>query len=90
MAVSQKQDKNFKGYITELEEINEWFASNDLDLDTGLEKLKKGKEIINICREKLKSAETEFNKITADIVIDESASSGTMSKEIPIEDDVSF
>lgn len=54
---------DFKKSITELEEINRWFQEEDVDLDEGLKRLKKGKDLIKQCRKRLKSVENEFIKI---------------------------
>lgn len=54
---------NFKQAIKELEEINTWFQQENIDLDEGLVKLKRGKELIKICKEKLKEVENEFVEI---------------------------
>lgn len=49
--------------MRELEEINRWFQDEEIDLDLGLEKLKRGKELISACRGRLKNVENEFIKI---------------------------
>lgn len=54
---------DFKKSIAELEEINRWFQEEEVDLDEGLKRLKKGKDLIKQCRERLKSVENEFIKI---------------------------
>ncbi|MBD3366335.1 exodeoxyribonuclease VII small subunit [candidate division WWE3 bacterium] len=71
-----KKDLDFKKAIGELEEINEWFSSEDIDLDEGLEKLKKGKELILACQERLDKVETEFIDIK-----DELENAGKTSEE---------
>jgi exodeoxyribonuclease VII small subunit len=54
---------DFKKSITELEEINRWFQEEEVDLDEGLKRLKRGKDLIQKCRARLKSVENEFIKI---------------------------
>lgn len=54
---------DFKKSITELEEINRWFQEEEVDLDEGLKRLKRGKDLIQKCRDRLKSVENEFIKI---------------------------
>lgn len=61
-----KQKFDFASAIKELEEINHWFQSDEIDLDVGLEKLKQGKDLINQCRSRLQQVENEFTKIKAD------------------------
>lgn len=59
--MTNKKDKvDFKKAIEELEEINDWFSQEDIDLDEGLKKLKKGKDLIISCQKRLDEAETEF------------------------------
>ncbi len=57
---------DFAKSINKLEEINEWFHNEEIDLDEGLKKLKEGKEIIQKCRSRLKEVENEFIKIKDD------------------------
>lgn len=57
---------DFKTAIEELEEINQWFQKPDIDLDEGLEKLKRGKELITKCEARLVEAENEFERIRDD------------------------
>jgi exodeoxyribonuclease VII small subunit len=54
---------DFASSIHQLEEINTWFQNEDLDLDEGLEKLKRGKELIKKCRTRLQEVENEFIEI---------------------------
>ena len=66
--ISSNEEKfDFKKGIAELEEINRWFQNPDIDLDEGLEKLRKGKELIEKCQSRLKQAENEFEKIRDDL-----------------------
>jgi len=59
--MADKKDKiSFKKAIEELEEINKWFSEDDIDLEEGLKKLKRGNELILTCQKILDEAETEF------------------------------
>lgn len=58
-----KKQFDFAKAMKELEEINQWFQEEDIDLDIGLEKLKRGKELIAGCRERLKDVENQFIQI---------------------------
>jgi len=58
-----KNGFDFATAMKELEEINRWFQDEDIDLDIGLEKLKRAKELILQCRDRLKNVENEFVKI---------------------------
>ena len=57
------QNLDFKKSIEELEEINRWFQEEEIDLDEGLKRLRRGKDLIKKCRDRLKSVENEFIKI---------------------------
>lgn len=58
-----KKQFDFAKAMKELEEINKWFQEEEIDLDLGLEKLKRGKELITACRERLKDVENQFIQI---------------------------
>lgn len=60
------QKNEFAQSIKELEEINTWFQNEDIDLDEGLRKLKRGRELIKACRARLKDVENEFLEIKED------------------------
>ncbi len=64
---SNEEKFDFKKGIAELEEINRWFQNPDIDLDEGLEKLRKGKDLIEKCQARLTQAENEFEKIRDDL-----------------------
>lgn len=66
--MTSKKDKlNFKKSIEELEKINEWFSKEDIDLEEGLNKLKKGKDLILSCQKRLNEVETEFKDIKEEL-----------------------
>lgn len=54
---------NLAKALAELEAINNWFQKEEIDLDQGLAKFRRGMEIIKACRERLKQAENEFKAI---------------------------
>jgi exodeoxyribonuclease VII small subunit len=57
------QNFDFKKSLEELEQINRWFQDEEVDLDEGLKKLRRGKDLIKKCRDRLKNVENEFIKI---------------------------
>ncbi len=63
MAVKKTQPFNFSKSLSELEQINEWFQKDDIDLDIGLSKFKRGLELIKQCRTRLKEVENEFREV---------------------------
>ena len=69
--MTDKEKFDFKEAIEELEKINTWFQEEDIDLDEGLEKLKKGKDLIAKCRERLQKAENEFTSVKEDLAAEE-------------------
>lgn len=58
---------DFSKAISELEEINNWFQKEDIDLEVGLSKFKRGLELIKKCRARLKEVENEFIKIKKEV-----------------------
>lgn len=52
--------------LKELEEINRWFSSADVDLDQALDKLKRGKMLIRQCEDRLGEIENQFTEISGD------------------------
>lgn len=62
---------NFTKAYQEIEEINEWFQSEEIDLDEALRKYERGMELINKCKERLKEAENKFEEIKKKYSIEE-------------------
>jgi len=58
-----KDKFNFTEAYKEIEEINEWFQQEDIDLEEGLGKYKRGLELIKKCREQLKEVENKLEEI---------------------------
>src|SRR3954454_24763141 len=54
---------DFASAIDKLEEINRWVQHEDLNLDEGLAKLREGKELVKLCRQKLQTVDNELVKI---------------------------
>lgn len=59
----QDQKSDFTQTIKELEEINQWFQNEDINLDEGLAKFRRGMDLIKKCRDRLKQVENEFIEI---------------------------
>ena len=51
---------SFAQAMTELDALNQWFQQDDLDLELGLEKLQRARELIEYCQKRLGAVETEF------------------------------
>lgn len=64
--MNQNQKFNFTEAIKELEEINKWFQDEEVDLEEGLKKFRRGLELIKKCQERLRFVENEFKKIQTD------------------------
>ncbi|MGC9031538.1 MAG: exodeoxyribonuclease VII small subunit [Minisyncoccia bacterium] len=72
MASGNLQEKfNFSKAYKEIEEINEWFQKEDIDLDQALENYERAMELIKKCRERLKQAENKFEEIKKKYEIEE-------------------
>lgn len=73
--MNKVQDENttfdFAKAINEIEEINQWFQSEDINLDEGLAKFRRGLELIKKCRTRLKQAENEFTEIKKEFDVNE-------------------
>lgn len=59
----EKKEFNFTEAFKEIEQINEWFQQGDIDLDEALRKYKRGMELIEQCKKRLKQAENKFKEI---------------------------
>lgn len=65
--MSKERSKfDFTKAFQELEEINEWFQGEEIDLDEGLKKFRRGLELIKQCRGRLKEVENQFQEIKGD------------------------
>jgi len=54
---------DFAKAMAELEEINRWFQSQEIDLDEGLAKFRRGLTLIKKSRQRLEEVENEFEEI---------------------------
>jgi exodeoxyribonuclease VII small subunit len=54
---------DFGQSFRELEEIINWFTSEEVDLDQGLKKFERGLELAQICRTRLKEVENRVNEL---------------------------
>lgn len=61
--MNDDQKFDFSKAIKELEEINHWFQSEDIDLDEGLAKFRRGLALIKQCKMRIKRVENEFTEI---------------------------
>lgn len=71
---------NFSEALGEIEEINNWFQNEDIDLDEGLEKFRHGLELIKKCKTRLKQVENEFIEIKKEFNVDEKTTNNSVSK----------
>lgn len=62
---------DFSEAIGVIEEINQWFQNEDIDLDKGLEKFRQGLELIKKCKSRLKQVENEFTEIKKEFDVEE-------------------
>lgn len=62
---------NFTKAYQEVEEINNWFQDEDIDLDEALKKFQRGMDLIEKCKERLKNAENKFEEIKKKYSVEE-------------------
>lgn len=63
-----KQQGDLKKSFDELKEIADWFESQqEVDVEAGLEKVKRGVLLIKECRERLSEVENEFEEIKKEL-----------------------
>ena len=58
-----KKKEDFSASFAELEEIAEWFETEDVDLDEGLTKFERGLELAQVCKKKLTEVENKVTEI---------------------------
>lgn len=80
-------NSNFSDSMKKIEEINEWFEDEDLDLEEALNKLKEGKTLIKACKVRLEEIENEFNELKIDFAEDQDTNQ--KFEDVAIEDTVS-
>ncbi len=59
---------NLSESIKKLKSISEWFeAQSDLDIETGLEKIKEGAILVRKCKERLGELENSFKEVKKEL-----------------------
>lgn len=59
---------NLKDQLKRLEEIIKWFdEQKEVDVETGLDKVKEGVALIKASKERLKELENEFEKVKKEL-----------------------
>lgn len=61
--MSKANPKSVNGLFTELDTIVEWFSSDDVDLESSLDKYERGLEIIQDLEKKLDTIDTKLETI---------------------------
>lgn len=62
---------DFAKAVEQIEEINQWFQNEDVDLDEGLAKFRHGLALIKKCKTRLKQVENEFIEIKKEFSAEE-------------------
>ena len=58
-----KDNFDFTKAYKEIEEINEWFQKEEIDLEEALDKYEKGMELIEKCKGRLDKSKNKFEEI---------------------------
>lgn len=59
---------NLKESLKSLNEIVQWFETQEeIDVEAGLDKVKKGAELVKVCKKRLTEIENEFKQIQRDV-----------------------
>ncbi len=61
--MSAKNSSTIQGKMKKLEEIVQWFESDDVDIDEALAKYETGLKLANQLQEDIKSTKNKFTKI---------------------------
>lgn len=73
---------NLKESLKKLNEIVEWFESQDeIDVEAGLGKVKEGAALVKVCKKRLSEVENEFEQIQRDV--EEGGIKGSSAKTVP-------
>lgn len=68
MAPTTKNENNLNSSLSELSEIADWFEQQqEVDVEKGLEKVKRASEIIKVSKKRLGDIENQFKEIKAEI-----------------------
>lgn len=66
--MATKKNPSLSENLKQLQEISDWFSNQkELDIETGLEKVKIAAQLIKTSEEKLNSLENEFKEIEKEI-----------------------
>ncbi len=67
MAEKQKQN-NLKDSLSRLNEIVKWFSEQEeVDVETGLQKIREGAVLVKSCKARLSEIENEFKEIQSSV-----------------------
>ena len=58
-----KKIPTFAKAFSELEELTQWFETQDVDLDEGLKKFERGLELAAVCKKKLSEVENNVERL---------------------------
>lgn len=71
MTQEKPDAKNLSDNLKKLSEITQWFeAQKEIDIEQGLEKVKKAVGLIKASKERLKAVENEFEEIKKEAEIE--------------------
>lgn len=59
--MAAKKQERFADAFKELEELTEWFETEEVELDEGLKKFERGLELAQICKKKLQEVENKVS-----------------------------
>ena len=66
-APTKASEVNLKESLAELNTIVKWFESQEeIDVEAGLEKVRRGAGLVKVCKERLTEIENEFEQIKRD------------------------
>jgi exodeoxyribonuclease VII small subunit len=65
------EKNNLQNALKQLEAIVNDLSNKDVDVESGLEKFKVGVSLIKFCRGQLKQAENEFQKLKAELEVED-------------------
>ena len=72
---------NFTDAYKKIEEINEWFQGEDIDLDEAIDKYKEGMELIQKCKKRLEDTEHKFEDIKSKYTVEDEENSEELEEE---------
>lgn len=61
--MAAKKEESFAKAFAELEELTEWFETEEVDLDEGIKKFERGLELAQICKKKLSEVENKVSSL---------------------------